>query len=386
MTEKLYEQDAFLSQFEGKVLSCEKGKKGFDLVLDRTAFYPEGGGQPYDTGTLGGVKVLEVHNREGEIVHTCDAPLEPGRTITGVIDWDRRFDLMQQHSGEHIVSGLAHSLWGCENVGFHMGAEAVTIDLSLPLDQDQLAHLEAEANRCIYLDLPADISYPSREELEHIPYRSKKELTGQVRIVTFPGADCCACCGTHVRSAGQVGLVKLLTMQKFREGVRIELVCGGRAFRYLSRALEQNAQVSHLLSAKIFETGAAAARLLEENNALKSRLVSLEEARFAALAVQYAGVGDVVLFEDGLSPDGLRRLCDAVLHACGGRCACFSGEDGAGYKYAVGQAGGDLRGFVKELNQALGGRGGGKPDFVQGSVQASRKEIGSFFQNEVLSL
>ena len=211
-------------------------------------------------------------------------------------------------SGEHIVSGLAHSLWGCENVGFHMGAEAVTIDLSLPLDQDQLAHLEAEANRCIYLDLPADISYPSREELEHIPYRSKKELTGQVRIVTFPGADCCACCGTHVRSAGQVGLVKLLTMQKFREGVRIELVCGGRAFRYLSRALEQNAQVSHLLSAKIFETGAAAARLLEENNALKSRLVSLEEARFAALAMQYAGVGDVVLFEDGLSPDGLRRL------------------------------------------------------------------------------
>lgn len=386
MTEKLYEQDAFLSQFEGKVLSCEKGKKGFDLLLDRTAFYPEGGGQPYDTGTLGGVKVLEVHNREGEIIHTCDAPLEPGRTITGVIDWDRRFDLMQQHSGEHIVSGLAHSLWGCENVGFHMGAEVVTIDLSLPLNQDQLARLEAEANRCIYLDLPANISYPSREELEHIPYRSKKELTGQVRIVTFPGADCCACCGTHVRSAGQVGLVKLLTMQKFREGVRIELVCGNRAFRYLSRALEQNAQVSHLLSAKIFETGTAAARLLAENEALKSRIVSLEAARFAALAMQYAGAGDVVLFEDGLSSDGLRRLCDAVLHACGGRCACFSGEDGAGYKYAVGQAGGDLRGFVKELNQALGGRGGGKPDFVQGGVQASREEIESFFQNEVLSL
>ena len=386
MTEKLYEQDAFLRDFEGAVLSCAQGKKGYDIVLDRTAFYPEGGGQPWDTGTLGGVEVLEVHSRDGEIVHTCGGPLEPGQTVSGSIDWDRRFDLMQQHSGEHIVSGLAHSLWGCENVGFHMGAEAVTIDLSLPLDQDQLARLEAEANRCIYLDLPADISYPSREELEHIPYRSKKELTGQVRIVTFPGADCCACCGTHVRSAGQVGLVKLLTMQKFREGVRIELVCGGRAFRYLSRALEQNAQVSHLLSAKIFETEAAAARLLEENNALKSRLVSLEEARFAALAVQYAGVGDVVLFEDGLSPDGLRRLCDAVLHACGGRCACFSGEDGAGYKYAVGQAGGDLRGFVKELNQALGGRGGGKPDFVQGGVQASRKEIESFFQNEVLSL
>lgn len=386
MTEKLYEQDAFLTQFEAKVLSCVQGKKGFGIVLDRTAFYPEGGGQPWDTGTLGDVKVLEVHGHDGEIVHTCDRPLKPGTTVTGVIDWDRRFDLMQQHSGEHIVSGLAHSLWGCENVGFHMGAEVITIDLSLPLDQDQLAQLEAEANRYIYLDVPVDIAYPSREELEHIPYRSKKELTGQVRIVTFPGADCCACCGTHVRSAGQVGLVKLLTMQKFREGVRIELVCGGRALRYLSRALEQNALVSHLLSAKVFETGAAAERLLRENEALKSRIVSLEEGRFAALAGQYAGAGDVVLFEDGLSSDSLRRLCDAVLHSCCGRCACFSGEDGAGYKYAVGQAGGDLRGFVKELNRALSGRGGGKPDFVQGGVQATRREIEAFFQNEVLPL
>lgn len=379
MTEKYYEQDAFLTKFEGTVLSCVQGKKGFDVVLGRTAFYPEGGGQPWDTGTLGDAKVLEVHSREGEIVHTCDRPLEAGSAVTGEIDWDRRFDLMQQHSGEHIVSGLAHALWGCENVGFHMGAEVVTIDLSLPLDQEQLARLEAEANRYIYLDVPVEITYPSPEELEHIQYRSKKELTGQVRIVAFPGADCCACCGTHVRSAGQVGLVKLLSAQKFREGVRIELVCGGRALRYLSRALEQNAQVSHLLSAKVFETGAAVERLLAENETLKSRLASLEESRFAALAREYAGAGDVLLFEDGLSSDSLRRLCDAVLHACGGRCACFSGDDSSGYKYAVGQAGGNLRDFVKELNQALSGRGGGKPDFVQGSVRAPRKAIEQFF-------
>lgn len=380
MTEKLYEQDAFLTKFEGTVLSCVQGKKGFDVVLDRTAFYPEGGGQPWDTGTLGDAKVLEVHSREGEIVHTCDRPLEAGSAVTGVIDWDRRFDLMQQHSGEHIVSGLAHALWGCENVGFHMGAEVVTIDLSLPLDQEQLAQLEAEANRYIYLDVPVEITYPSPKELEHIRYRSKKELTGQVRIVEFPGADCCACCGTHVTSAGQVGLVKLLSAQKFREGVRVELVCGGRAFAYLSRVFDQNARVSHLLSAKVFETGAAVERLLAENEALKSRLASLEESRFAALAKEYAGAGDVLLFEDGLSSDSLRRLCDAVLHSCGGRCACLSGNDGSGYKYAVGQAGGNLRDFVKELNRALSGRGGGKPDFVQGSVQATRSEIQSFFQ------
>ena len=386
MTEKLYEQDAFLVKFEAQVLSCEKGKKGFDIVLDRTAFYPEGGGQPYDTGVLETdgkrVKVLEVHNRDGEIVHTCNHPLDTGTAVTGIIDWDRRFDLMQQHSGEHIVSGLAHYLWGCENVGFHMGAEVITIDLSLPLTEDQLTLLEQEANRCLWLDQPVRITYPSREELEHIHYRSKKELTGQVRIVEFPGADCCACCGTHVKSPAQVGLVKLLSMQKFREGVRIELVCGGRAFRYLSQVMAQNSQVSHLLSAKPLQTGAAAARLLAENEALKARLMSLEESRFSALAGQYAGAGDVVLFEEGLSPDALRRLCDAVLHSCGGLCACFSGTEEGGYKYAVGRAGGDLRTLVKELNTALNGRGGGKPDFVQGSVQATRTEITNFFQRE----
>ncbi len=381
MTEKLYEQDAFLVKFEAKVLSCVLGKKGFSIVLDRTAFYPEGGGQPWDTGKLEDTKVLEVHSRDGEIVHTCDRPLDVGSPVTGVIDWDRRFDLMQQHSGEHIVSGLAHALWGCENVGFHMGTEVVTIDLSLPLDQDQLAQLEAEANKYIWLDVPVEITYPSREELEHIPYRSKKELTGQVRIVEFPGADCCACCGTHVRSAGQVGLVKLLSAQKFREGVRIELVCGNRAFRYLSGVMEQNARVSHLLSAKVFETGAAVERLLTENETLKARLACLEDARFTALAGQYAGAGDILLFEDGLSPDSLRRLCDAVLHSCGGRCACFSGDDSSGYKYTVGQAGGDLRNFVKQLNQSLSGRGGGKPDFVQGSVQADRQAIETFFHH-----
>ena len=379
--EKLYEQDPFLVKFEATVVSCVKGKKGFDIILDRTAFYPEGGGQPYDTGKLGDVKVLEVHSREGEIVHTCNHPLEEGTAVTGVIDWDRRFDLMQQHSGEHIVSGLAHYLWGCENVGFHLGAEVVTIDFDRPLTEKQFATLEETANWHLWqINLPVNITYPSPEALEHIHYRSKKELTGQVRIVEFPGADCCACCGTHVTYPAQVGLVKLLSMEKFREGVRIELVCGGRAFRYLSRAAEQNSQVSNFLSAKVFETAGAVAKLLSKNESLKARLMALEEDRFAALAEQYAGAGDVLLFEDGLSPDSLRRLCDAVLHTCGGRCACFSGTDGWGYKYAVGQLGGDLRSFVKELNNTLSGRGGGKPDFVQGGVQAKRGEIERFFQ------
>ena len=353
--EKLFELDPYLTHFTACVQSCVQSRKGWDVVLDQTAFYPEGGGQPYDLGTLGGASILEVHEREGRVVHTCDRPLEPGSQVEGDIDWSRRFDLMQHHSGEHIVSGIAHARYGCENVGFHMGSDVITIDLSVELTQEQI------------------------QELEVLEYRSKKALTGRVRIVSFPGADTCACCGTHVSSSGQVGLVKLLSCQKFRSGVRIELVCGKRALDHLSRVWEQNHQISNLLSAKTGETAGAVARLLEENQALKGRLSAMEDARFAALAGQYRDAGDLLLFEEGLSPDGLRRLAAAVLETCGGRCACFSGQDGSGYRYAIGQVGGDLRELTRALNQALSGRGGGKPGFVQGSVQAEQTAIRDFF-------
>ena len=380
--EKLYEANPYLTTFTARVESCVQGKRGFDVALDQTAFYPEGGGQPYDTGVLGGVPVLEVHEREGRVIHTCAQPLEVGSQVEGTIDWARRFDLMQHHSGEHIISGLAHAKWGCDNVGFHMGSDVITIDLNVELNEAQLRELELAANRYIWEDHPMVITYPSPEELEALEYRSKKALTGRVRITSFPGADTCACCGTHVATSGQVGLVKLLSMQKFRDGVRIELVCGGRALDYLSRVLEQNHQVSNLLSAKPMETGAAVQRMLEENAALKSRILTMEDHRFAALAREYAGAGEVLLFEDGLTPDGLRRLCDAILRTCGGRCACFSGQEGEGYKYAVGEKEGDLRAFVKTMNQTLDGRGGGKPGFVQGSVRAGREEIEAFFAQQ----
>ena len=316
--EKLYEENPFLARFTAQVRSCAQGRNGWDVILDQTAFYPEGGGQPYDLGTLGGVQVLEVHEREGHVVHTCSAPLEEGSTVEGEIDWARRFDLMQHHSGEHIVSGLAHTMYGCDNVGFHMGADVITIDLNVELTQDQVRALEEAANRYIWEDHPVQITYPSPEELAHLEYRSKKAIQGQVRIVSFPGADTCACCGTHVSSSGQVGLVKLLSCQKFRSGVRIELVCGGRAFAHLSQVWEQNHQISNLTSAKLLETASAVERLLAENQALKSRILTLEDAHFAALAQQYQGAGDVVLFEEDLKPDGLRRLTAAVQAACGG--------------------------------------------------------------------
>ena len=377
-TKKLYYEDPFLREFTAAVISCEEVKGGYLITLDRTAFYPEGGGQPYDTGVLGEANVLEVHDKGGVITHLCDKPLAAGESVDGRIDWTRRFDHMQQHSGEHICSGLICERFHCDNVGFHMGAESVTIDFNADISWDELLEIEEAANRYICEDHPIDIHFYRGAELDAVEYRSKKPLEGDVRIVAFPGADCCACCGTHVARSGQVGLVKFLSVQKFREGVRIELLCGGRARRYLSACWEQSLRIGQALSVKPVASAAAVERLQGELGALKLRCAKLEESVFAQTAAQYAGWGDVLLFADELSGDSLRRLCDAVANACGGRCAVFAGADGA-YKYAIGRADGDLRELTKKMNAALSGRGGGKPNFVQGSVSCERAAIEAFF-------
>ena len=228
-TRKLYYEDPFQKGFATTVVSCDAVKGGYAVVLAETAFYPEGGGQPYDTGVLGEANVLEVHEKNGVITHLCDKPFEVGESVSGKIDWARRFDHMQQHSGEHICSGLICERFHCDNVGFHMGAESVTIDFNADIPWEELLELEAAANRYIYEDHAIDIQLHRGAELDAIDYRSKKPLEGDVRIVAFPGADCCACCGTHVVRSGQVGLVKFLSVQKFRDGVRIEMLAGRRA-------------------------------------------------------------------------------------------------------------------------------------------------------------
>ena len=381
MAEKLFYEDPFLVEFTARVLSCTPDKEGFAVTLDRTAFYPEGGGQNADHGTLGGTAVTDVREKEGEVIHYCDKALSVGDTVAGAIDFARRFDLMQQHSGEHIVSGILCGRHDCDNVGFHIGHDLVTIDFNTQLTLEELREIETLANRYIWEDHPIEVSWPEPEVLAALPYRSKKALTGAVRIVTFPGADCCACCGTHVRSSGQVGMIKLLSCQKFREGVRIEMAAGGRALRYCTEVLDQNTHVSQLLSAKPLETASAVERLQKELYSLRGRVAALEEGDFARKAEHFAGKGDVLLIEGDMASESVRRLCAAVMDTCGGRCAVFAGSDSQGYKYAMGQIGGDLRSLVKDLNTALNGRGGGKPHFAQGSLQASAEAIRAFFQN-----
>lgn len=384
MTEKLFYKDAFLTEFSGTVVDCREEKGQWAVILDRTAFYPEGGGQPADHGTLGNIKVFDTREKNGEILHFCDGPLPVGEAVTGSVDWARRFDFMQQHSGEHIVSGILCGKFGCDNVGFHIGHELVTIDFNAALSADDVIFVEKLANQYIWEDHPIQVSCPSPAELEKLDYRSKKELTGQVRIVSWPGADCCACCGTHVKSSGQVGMVKLISCQKFRDGVRMEMAAGGRALRWVNQIAEQNTRVSQLLSAKPGETAAAVERLQKEVYALRGRATELEERDFARKAEELTGKGDVLLIEKAMSGESLRKLCGLIKEKCGGRCAIFSGEDGV-YQYVVGQDGGDLRELARQINSGLNGRGGGKPEFIQGSVKASAEQIQEFLGNHSFS-
>ena len=377
-TVRLYYENAFMQDFTAAVESCQAVKNGFAVILNRTAFYPEGGGQPADRGTLDGVSVTDVQERDGVVTHLCDRALSVGTEVSGRIDWARRFDHMQQHSGEHIISGLLCSTFHCDNVGFHMGADVVTIDYNAPITWEQALEVERRANAYIWADHPIRIWYPSAEELAVLPYRSKKELTGAVRITEFPGADRCACCGTHVTSSGQVGLVKLLSCQKFRDGVRLELLCGQRALDYLSAGWEQARQIGQALSVKPQSAFAAVSRMQEELLALKEKAARLEEAAFAHTAAQYRNAGSVLHITEKLDGDGARRLCDAIARAAGGRCAVFAGRDGD-YRYAVIESGGDLRQFIKDMNTALHGRGGGRDGFAQGSAACTAEEIRTFF-------
>lgn len=377
-TRKLYYENPLLERFEAVVVTCEPRKKGYAVTLNATAFYPEGGGQPCDLGTFDGVKVLDVREEDEQVIHLCAAPLEIGRTVEGIVDMDRRLDLMQQHSGEHIVSGIVSRRWGWHNVGFHMGAELITIDFDGPIDPAELPWIEAEANRAVWSDLSIRCWVPSPEELPEVTYRSKKALPWPVRIVEIPGVDSCACCGTHLPTTGRIGLVKLFSCVKFHQGVRIEMACGGRALAYLNAAFDQNRQVSQAFSAKIMETGEAARKMNERLAAAEYRCTALERRIFDTIAAGCAGKGDAVHFEPDLNSNALRELADRIAAVCGGTAAVFSeNENGCGM--CLVNKNGDVKELGNALCAALGGRGGGKPGYFQGSVKAAREHIEAFF-------
>jgi alanyl-tRNA synthetase len=380
-TRKRYYEDCHLVQFSARVVSCDQTPKGFAVILDATAFYPEGGGQACDLGTLGSARVLDVREQGEDVIHLCDSPLAVGSEVTGSIDWDRRFDQMQQHTGEHILSGLINARFGYHNVGFHVGKDCMEVDFSGPMTWEQAMELEEKANAAIWQDLPIRTWIPTPEELPQVTYRSKRALPWPVRIVEVPGYDRCACCGVHVERTGEVGIIKIVSLAKFHDGVRLGMVCGKRAYGWLWAIFEQNRMISQIFSAKILDTGNAAQQFARTLSAEKARAAALEKRLFASIAAPYAGKGNVVHFEDGLTPGSVRELADAIAGVCGGVAAVLSGLDEK-YNVCLIHKNGDVKPLGTAMAKALNGMGGGKPGSFQGTLRGTRADIEAFFRSQ----
>ncbi|MBQ7956106.1 MAG: hypothetical protein IJ282_10195 [Lachnospiraceae bacterium] len=391
-TQKIYYEDPHITDFTATVLSCEIDIQTGNLLLtlDKSAFFPEEGGQKADTGTINGLPVLDVQIKNEILTHVLPAgaadSLSVGDTVTGHVDWSQRFDFMQQHSGEHILSGLAHSHYGCNNVGFHLGYEEVTLDFDKVLNPEQVRELEKEVNRVIQMNLPVFISFPSKEDLSAMDYRSKIEIQGDVRIVEIPGVDVCACCAPHVDFTGQIGLLKVTSLQNHRGGVRLNILCGMRAIADYTNHQNYVTDVSVLLSAKPEKIGDAVRRLKEESQGRQERINSLQakllSQRLAALPDTIAGSQEpLILFEDKMDAKALRDAVNVMTEKYSGYCGLFSGSDEEGYFYIIGSKDMDCRNMANLLREKFGAKGGGSALMVQGTVVAPKDILAKIIKN-----
>ena len=388
MTTRYYYKDAYQTTFEARVTGCCETEKGYEILLDGTAFYPEGGGQPCDLGVLKAadktvVNVTDVQEG-GEVVrHFCDGPLAVGTKVQGEIDWHRRLTHMREHSGEHIISGIICKTHGYSNIGFHMGKDFVTIDFSGLLTEEQIREAERKANEKVMENVEILAQYPDAEALAVLDYRSKKELSGDIRIVTIPGADCCACCGTHVKRSGEIGPIKVIGSEHYKNGIRLNILIGEKALADYTQKSENTQKISGLLSVKPEHTADAVDKLLESVNALKLEYGALKmqllEQKVDAVA---AGEKSVVLFEKGLSPVDVRKLADKLQEKAE-FSAVFCGDDSEGYKYVIISKSMDMAAFGKDFNRSLNGRGGGRNPMIQGSVTAARCEIEAYLDESL---
>ena len=372
MTIRLFDQDVNMLDFTARVLACDPAGDKWDVVLDRTAFFPEGGGQGADHGLLGGAQVLDAHEKEGVILHRTDAPLTVGDMVEGHVDGVRRLSMMQQHTGEHILSGLICRMYGYNNVGFHIGTEAVTLDFNGPLTEAQALEAERLANECVWRDQPVHAWIPEKEELARLEYRSKKAIDGDVRIVSIDGVDTCACCGTHVPTTGMVGQIKVLSVQKYKGGVRLSILCGMRALAMENQLLDENRAVSQALSAKQGELAAAVQRTIRERDDLRYRCEQLGMQLFAARAEGMRQQPIRVLEGEMLSPAQLRKA--ASLLAEGGRYGLVLLKKDGGWSFALCAPEADARAAAQMLNARFGGKSGGPRDMVQGVLASGEPQ------------
>ena len=378
-TKRLYYEDVYKKEFTAKVLECREAKKGFHIILDESAFYPEGGGQPSDTGYLNDVKVKEVHEKEGELLHYTDQPMEVGTEVQGRIDWARRFDLMQQHSGEHMVSGLIHEAYGYDNVGFHMGSDTITIDLNGPLDEAQLAEIERKTNQKIWEDTQIKIIYPTAEELEKIDYRSKKEINEAIRLVEIEGVDCCACCAPHVRSTSEIGMIKILKAMKHKNGIRLYFVCGHRAFVDYQAKHLQAINISQKLSLPPDDLVKGIDQLLNENNQLKQELSSLKKQIIDQQVQSLPQQDHYLIFTNDLDRSLQQYYLNQLFPLCSNYVAIFVGKD-ENYRFII-ASNNDSRELLNKLKGHFEIKGGGKANMVQGQIKGNQKTIQDILEN-----
>lgn len=381
MTVKLFD-DGGLTEFEAGVVSCLEAKGGYEVVLDRSAFFPEGGGQPGDVGVLNEVAVLDTYEKDGEVIHLCAEALIPGSHIYGRIDKDIRLRRMQNHSGEHLLMGIIHNKFGYDNVGFRLGSGAVTLDLNGIISEEELKECEQLANEAIAEDIPITVSYPDRDELAGLNYRSKIEASDKIRIVTIEGIDRCACCAPHLSSTGKIGIIKVLSSEKNRGGTRVFIVCGLDALDVFRQREKGNSEISRLLSAKPELTAEAVKRLHSEVQNLKERLAEAERLRTDDIikGLDNPSRGSFGLFVEGLNADHARRIANAAVSLTDGAAGIFY-KAGEGYSYVIASRNIPLRERVKEINAALKGKGGGSDMMLQGTATASREEIDEFFSS-----
>lgn len=381
ITKRLYD-NGHIKAFDATVLECNACDKGYEIVLDQTAFFPNGGGQTADKGTIDGVTVKDVNEHGGKIYHLTDNCFEIGANVHGEIDWDIRLRKMQNHTGEHLVCGVAHSLFGYENIGFHMGTGGISADVSGPLTKEQVEQIEFIANKAVFENVEVSVYYPTAEEIESTEYRSKLELTEDVRLVRIDGYDLCACCAPHVLRTGEIGLIKILSHTPNKGGTRLLLKCGYDALEDYRERCASVSAISASLCAKEHEIAQAVERLKEEKAKLDFEIERLNKEKTEKYIKRLkASQGNVCVFADDADGDGLREIVNAGKALCGGIFGAFC-QAGEGYRYCLGSESENLSAFAKQFNSALNGRGGGKPEMIQGSVNATKEQILEFLSAE----
>lgn len=382
--EKIFYENTHILDFEALVTDCQATKDSYLIVLDRTAFFPEEGGQLADTGTLNGLAVQDVSIRNDIIFHHMEVPFEIGTKVTGHVDWERRFDFMQQHSGEHIISGLLHKHYGFTNVGFHLGLTEVTLDFDGSIDMEALREIETEANKIVWQNLPVKAYFPAKDSLQTMEYRSKIEIEGAVRIVEIPGVDVCACCAPHVESTGEIGLIKITGVQSHRGGVRINILCGERARKDYSMKQDSVNALSALLSAKS-ELVVDAVKKLQEDALKQKDTLNLLANQLLQMQVASLPEPDAcpnpMLFVELSNPIAIRNTVNELTGKYPGYCGIFNGNDANGYSFIIGSSSLDCRTLATNFREKFGAKGGGTAPMIQGNVQALKDELIHFFTN-----